>query len=139
MKIFILEDDINRVRVFADRLGRQHTLVFADTAQKAIEIIQGETEGGQSFDVMFLDHDLGGEIYVDTEKENTGSGLARWMEGYEAVYTLIGQPVIVIHSLNPAGVHYMAETLKKQFSNIHTIPFTCLLDKYLDDPSFLSQ
>lgn len=100
MKIFILEDDINRINAFQKYLGN-HSLTIVSEAMEAIKILEKDI----TFDLMFLDHDLGGQIYVDVNEENTGSTVAKYLSGKE----FKGQ--IIIHSFNPIGVQNMINYL----------------------------
>jgi CheY-like chemotaxis protein len=51
------------------------------------------------FDLILLDHDLGGEVYVDINRDDTGSGAARWIKQN------LGEthPIVITHTLNQAG------------------------------------
>jgi CheY-like chemotaxis protein len=134
LKILILEDDPQRITTFHAKLSR-HTLVFTDTAADAIAWIQREAEAGQAFDVIFLDHDLGGQAYVSQSDPNTGSEVVRWLTTYGGV---LEQPYIIIHSMNTPAAEAMEKNLANHgFEFIYRIPFTQLISKYLDDPSFL--
>lgn len=134
MKILVLEDDQNRIDTFRTKLSR-HTLVFVETAADAIALIQSETEAGTAFDVIFLDHDLGGETCIDTKNTNTGSGVVRWMLSYQRT---LGQPHVIIHSMNTPAAESMQVNLETNgFDFVYRIPFTQLVSSYLDDPSFL--
>jgi len=128
MRFFILEDDHRRIKTFRSKLIG-HELVIAENAQDAIRILSDD----QAFDVIFLDHDLGGEQMVSSDDKNTGSEVARWMKSYLKQYC----PVI-IHSLNPDGAKYMRHALEDVAMEVYYIPFTSLADK-LDDPSFITQ
>lgn len=134
LKILILEDDQNRIDTFRTKLSR-HTLFFVSTAADAIAWIRSEAEAGAAFDVIFLDHDLGGEAFVNTNNKNTGSEVVRWLTSYQGV---LEQPYIIIHSMNhPAAASMQAALEAKGFEFIYRIPFIQLVSKFLDDPSFL--
>lgn len=74
MKIFILEDDLDRIQRFKEKL-KDHTLVFSDNVEKAKKII----ESLGPFDVYYLDHDLDGKIFVNSDEPNTGYQLAKYL------------------------------------------------------------
>lgn len=133
LSVLVLEDDLNRVDIFKRKLGGRFDLCFVETAMDAIVAIQSE-----DFDVIFLDHDLGGEVYVSTEDTNTGSEVVRWMIAYHgALFTY--NPYVIIHSLNTPAAEDMERKLKSaDFPFVYRIPFTALKQKFLDDPSFLS-
>jgi len=100
MKILFLDDDHQRIkRVKEQCIG--HELFIAETAKEAIT----QLESGVVFDVVSLDHDLGGETMV-----TSGNGT-----GYE-VAVFIGQMKIppqrvIIHSFNPVGAKTMWHAL----------------------------
>lgn len=127
MKIFILEDSQNRIAAFRRKLG-MHELTIAETATDAIKIL-----GEQHFDVIFLDHDLGGGEMMSCEDKNTGSEVARWMQGH---FEYICH--IVIHSLNPDGANNMYNMLTGIGLPCQKIPFT-QLNREMDNPLFIRE
>jgi len=132
MRIFILEDDENRVVTFKNKL-HDHDLVIVDNAEDAIRELQAG-----DFDAIFLDHDLGGETYVDTNNKNTGSEVVRWMCAAYMPTPVAANTAMIIHSLNyPASISMWDKLTDAGFTNVHTIPFTRLVSTYFDDPSFL--
>lgn len=138
MKIFILEDSMERVRIFNATLGPKHDIVQVDTASKAIEWLQK-----QEFDVIFLDHDLGGQppmyygIDCDISNANTGSEVVRWMlSSVEFEFP----ELIIIHSVNVPAAKDMQQKLNDaQECAVHYIPFNILSLNYLVDPNFLKR
>ena len=134
MKIFILEDSLNRIETFRRKLAG-HDLVIAENAKDAIAVLGND----QVFDIMFLDHDLGGkppEYYgqdCDIDNPNTGSEVVRWMLANQQSY----YPVI-IHSLNTVAAHDMKRKLEDIAMECYYIPFSALVSK-LDDPNFIKQ
>lgn len=95
MRILIIDDDELRALLFAQWL-RGHDVVVARTARQAIRHLSR----GQ-FHVVFLDHDLGGRVLVDSHDENTGAEVARFMARKGIQITTI------VHSHNPVGVLYL--------------------------------
>ncbi|MCV0439867.1 MAG: response regulator [Hydrogenophaga sp.] len=129
MKILILEDDENRIATFMEKLPTWQDVTCVTTAEAAIEKLSTE-----EFAVVFLDHDLGGEVYVDPSNPNTGSGVVRWMlQNVETVQ----DPDIVIHSMNTPAALAMEQDLKGKYGFVWRIPFPTLVTNYLNDPSFL--
>jgi hypothetical protein len=61
------------------------------------------------FDLVFLDHDLGGEAFVNSSEPNTGAEVSRWLE--DPINHMSKPRVLVIHTMNPAGRKYMAQAL----------------------------
>lgn len=103
MKILILEDNLDRIEKFKQLFINQKLYIF----DNAIEAFQScfNTE----YNVLFLDHDLGGKIWVDSNEENTG---------YEFVKLLVEsglqhKALIYIHSMNPVGSNNMLNYLKQ--------------------------
>lgn len=129
MRIFILEDDHERIKTFRRKLIG-HELVVAETAQAAINALGCERDAmtrESRFDVIFLDHDLGGEQMVAT----AGSEVVRWM-----VLEMGNAPLVIVHSLNaPAAMEMQAKLCDSGF-DCHRIPFTKLVHD-LDESNFL--
>lgn len=62
----------------------------------------------QDWDYVFLDHDLGGEAWVNPEVKNTGSGVVRWiLEHRPRVY------MFVVHSWNIQAGNNMSTDLNR--------------------------
>ena len=119
MKILILEDNADRQQVFRRNLiGQEVTIV--DQAQQAIQLLTENV-----FEMLFLDHDLGNKIFVDSFTEpNTGYAVAKWLEEHPD-----RQPKeIILHSLNPDGRKNMAYCLPKA----QQVPFAWMLIKVND-------
>jgi len=92
MNIFILEDDPSRMKLFNEWF-KDHEIDHSDWAGDAINSLRSI-----KYDVIFLDHDLGGQAFVDSNDPNTGYQVAKTIpDGINA-----NTPVIV-HSMNPAG------------------------------------
>lgn len=119
-KIFVLEDDPERINQFVDRFQElslrlsnleastnyvvDHDIV--DNAKEAKELLEKNV-----YDLIFLDHDLGGKIFVDSDDDNTGSEVARWLSSKPMNEN--NDSKIIIHSFNPTGADYMNERLDK--------------------------
>lgn len=120
MTILVLDDDHNRLKVFKSQIpnGKQF-----ETAEAVIAGIQGNTP----IDVLFLDHDLGGETYVDSAEKNTGMEVVRWIVANKPV---INQ--IIVHSHNhPAGVQMTTELTNAGYKTEY-IPFLYLRNKLIE-------
>ena len=125
-KILILEDASYRMQWFRKEYGVNHKIVHVehiDDALKEMEIEQ--------FDILFLDHDLEDQIYVDPdEMYNCGSNLTRQIAHLynEGKFQWLKDVPIVIHSHNPAGVQMMVGHLQTvglnaniaSFADLHT-------------------
>ena len=102
MKALILEDDKTRQR--AIRLIRNHGFSIVRIVETAEDAIDALIEA-DDWDLVCLDHDLGGEEMVDSPGQGAGYEVACWLEANRP-----GQAV-VIHSLNPVGRDKMAAAL----------------------------
>jgi CheY-like chemotaxis protein len=103
MKIFVLEDNDERIQFFKEKLGDIHTLTFSKKVPEAIEIIKND-----EFTTFFLDHDLDDRTYVNSDEPNTGFQLCKWLK--ENPEYLPFQ--IFIHSMNSVGAQRMYDELK---------------------------
>lgn len=102
MRIFILEDDPVRIKhLFRENLIG-HALTIVETVDAAIEQL-----AQHEFDLIFLDHDLGGKQYVDPKDEPTGQDVADWLSQRD------DRTTVIIHSCNTVGAERMEKTLKR--------------------------
>ena len=103
MRVLVLEDNECRVRKF--RQGLVGNVVdFARDAEEALACI-----AARAYDLVFLDHDLGGEEMADSRGANTGYRVASFLarDGKN------GAARVVLHSCNPAGRGMMALALPR--------------------------
>jgi len=76
----------------------------------------------KEYDLVFLDHDLGGEEMVSSDREDTGMEVVKWIVGNEIPVSLV-----VVHSCNPGGAANMTSYLRQAGVEVMEIPFTQLL------------
>lgn len=118
---FILEDNSDRITIFNDifknRFGDNYQIYHSDNVEKAKAIFADH----YPFDTIFLDHDLGGQIYVDSKEKNTGYSFALWIE--ENYKKSIKNKQIIIHSMNSVG----ANNINSVLPNSIIIPFDILI------------
>jgi CheY-like chemotaxis protein len=100
-KIFILEDDPNRVKWFKENLVSDD-LHITEFAEEAMEWLRST-----KFDAVFLDHDLGGDQMVSSNVWNTGSTVAQMIHETENK-----DLTVIIHSYNPSGADIMHRGMK---------------------------
>jgi CheY-like chemotaxis protein len=118
MKILIVEDDKTRIKWFKEELiGFKVDIV--ETAKLGIALCKS-----RKYDLIFLDHDLGGEIYVPSENENTGYQVAK-----EIAKSINEETPIVVHSHNPAG----AKNIHGVLNQTQLIPYSTLVTIGLSD------
>jgi CheY-like chemotaxis protein len=96
-----LDDDQNRHDAFRKMVPNGHQTVYVYTAEDAISELAKE-----AFDVVFLDHDLGGKTFVPSDgPEPTGYTVAKWIQDNQD-RVKIGQ--IIVHSFNQPGAQNIA-------------------------------
>ena len=105
LNVLILEDDPIRMVQFRHRLnesGMEYTLVHAETAAYAIDHLETTP-----FDLVLLDHDLGGRTYVDHTdgQEDCGMRVAEYLSIRPELVNKLGP--IVVHSLNGPAAQSM--------------------------------
>ena len=103
MKILILDDDRIRHTHFIRNFSH-HEVTNVETAEEAIKAL-----ADFDFDAVFLDHDLGGEIFVNSFGPilNTGYTVAKWL----AENPDRRPKHIYVHSLNPIGAKNIQDVL----------------------------
>ena len=121
MKILFLDDNENRQIHFYSEWSKnkksEDLLFQTRTAKETIEVLKNESP----FDVLSLDHDLGGKVFVK-EVEETGYQVALFIENELAEKLL--PSAVVIHSHNPAGSNRMRQALSKRNIKIYNIPYS---------------
>jgi len=110
MRIFILEDDPARKIAFEQALG-----VFEKGFPHEVTICSflGGVGGAYinfegEYDLIMLDHDLGGAQMVSPDEEETGTAFVKWLVENNK---LKNGPKVIIHSWNPDGARRMLELL----------------------------
>ena len=119
-RILILEDDPYRIKKFLNAIPNA---IIVSTAATAIDLLQSI----RPFRYVFLDHDLGGDVYVDEADKNTGSEVVRCLCTLNP--TIIDK--IFIHSLNIAAAKNMATALRQAQYNVDVAPFRLIDWNYL--------
>jgi hypothetical protein len=116
MSILFLDDDPDRIRAFRSRIP---SAVITKTADEVIAQLLAE-----NWDVVCLDHDLGGEMFVSSERDDTGAGVARWIADNKPS---VGR--FIVHSHNPDGAKNMESVLKGAEYEVQRIPFSTLISQ----------
>lgn len=60
----------------------------------------------EEFDVIYLDHDLDGRVYVPSDEPNTGYQLAKWIAEYNIPYK-----EMITHTFNEDGAKRILDVL----------------------------
>lgn len=113
MRIFILEDNEDRIKFFKE-VYKHHEVYFSCDVAEALLILNQK-----EFAVIFLDHD------IQEEK------LTTYNNGYELVkriieFNLQKQAIFYIHSMNPCKGQIMANLLSENGYEAQWIPFHLL-------------
>ena len=102
IRIFILEDDDNRIKQFRKNFINAELTITKDS-KDAIKILRKQLP----YDYLFLDHDLGGQ-QMTKSGENTGYEVAQWLSKNALKKPKLG---LYIHSLNIPGAKNMHDAL----------------------------
>lgn len=115
-RVFVLEDDPFRIEQFRKACEGRHDLTLTDHLsgpRGAFTLYQ------PPYDLVYLDHDLGGRQMVDSDEEETGAAFVRWLPPADE-----HQPVITIHSYNLPGATTMHRLLRdKGYTRVVLWPF----------------
>ena len=107
----LVEDSDNRIAEFKHY---HPDIIVCKTSQCGIDKLMMIDH----VDILFLDHDLGGETFVPSFEPNTGMEVVRWIEKNNPS---IGR--VIIHSWNPDGAKYMRMALDRAGYDVVYIPF----------------
>jgi CheY-like chemotaxis protein len=130
MNILVLEDSLERIEWFKERLPKTATVYYTDKIEEAITLL-----GKIDFESIFLDHDLKllhyDALYFDDEKylkycetvidKETGMAVAKYLN---ETPEMCQKAQIIIHTMNTIGQRRMQALL--QGRNPQVIPFNAL-------------
>jgi CheY-like chemotaxis protein len=113
MKCLILDDDHGRLREFRSWLNEPGVeITCVETAVEAIAKLASE-----QYHCVFLDHDLGGEVYVDSNREDCGMEVVRQLKA--GTITQDPRCLFVVHTMNTeAGREMVAKLNDKGYLNV---------------------
>lgn len=121
MKIFILEDNYQRIDEFA-KAYEDHYFVVCNNAEIAVSVLKAF-----KFDLLLLDHDLDGRVFVRSQETNTGYQVAK-----EIKETINSTTPVIIHSYNKNGAEKMMSVLAyDKCGKCEHVPFS--VGKFFDD------
>lgn len=109
IRILVLEDDVQRIKWFKSVLIGV-VADFAVEAQEAIDLVNKN-----KYDIIFLDHDLGGKQMVDVNEFNTGSTVAKVIAGKDWK----DDCDVIIHTYNPDGRENMRAIINSFLCKIY--------------------
>jgi hypothetical protein len=111
-RILFLDDDPNRAEVF---LVQNPDAVWVRTVEECLERLDEE------WDEVHLDHDLGGETFVDFERSDCGMEIVRWLCLAPRPHLQATQ--FYVHSHNPNAANMMSLHLEVTGFRVETRPF----------------
>ena len=111
MNILFLDDDLDRTKIFLLNVLNAHTV---ETAMECISVLQSKEE----WDYVLLDHDLGGNIFVDSDREDCGMEVIRWIVKNKPIIKQV-----VVHSFNPDASKEMILKLRDAGYDAIPVPF----------------
>ncbi|MDQ3651612.1 MAG: hypothetical protein M3458_15335 [Acidobacteriota bacterium] len=119
-RVFLLDDDTLRHQWFAKQFIRDQFDVAVDPP-RAIELLSAN-----SYDAIFLDHDLLPEHYYSTEHddERTGYAVAAWLASNPAFQAA---STIIVHTRNADGAMRMVEELRRGGRQAEYVPYPVLV------------
>ncbi len=122
IRVFLLDDDRRRHKWFAERFKGD----FIDMAHNVSQAQQ--LLGENSYDAIFLDHDLHPEHYnsFDRDDERTGYAIASWLA---ANPDLQRASTILVHTRNADGAMRMVEEMRRSGRSAEYVPFPFLAEK----------
>jgi hypothetical protein len=91
-----LDDDPARADAFLDKFPDAH---WVQTAMECIEELQAKV-----WDEIHLDHDLEGEWFVDSERNDCGMEVVRWLTSEPRTHLMAAKFVVHTHNQNAAMV-----------------------------------
>lgn len=122
IRVFLLDDDTRRHNWFAKRFEGDY-LDIAETVARAREFLSENT-----YDAIFLDHDLLPEHYNSpvSDDENTGYAIALWLATRSELQRA---STIMVHTRNADGAIRMVEELRRAGRQAEYVPFPLLAQK----------
>jgi CheY-like chemotaxis protein len=117
--VFLLDDDERRHQWFQKRFAKDR-LDIAETPEEAKELLSKNT-----YDAIFLDHDLLPEHYKSNEPddENTGFAVAAWLAANPDVNPAAR---ILVHTRNADAAIRMIEKMREAGRQAEYAPYTLL-------------
>jgi DNA-binding LacI/PurR family transcriptional regulator len=122
IRVFLLDDDKRRHQWFSARF-KGDVIDVADNVDSAQQFLSAN-----SYDAIFLDHDLHPEHYHATghDDERTGYAIASWLA---ANPELQRASTILVHTRNADGAIRMVEELRRAGRTADYVPFPYLAER----------
>jgi hypothetical protein len=107
-----LDDDPGRASIF---LERHPDAVWVQTVPECLEKL------AESWDEIHLDHDLGGEQFVDVNREDCGMEVVRWLAREPRKH--LRRAKFTVHSHNIAAAFEMVMNIQAMGFQVDARPF----------------
>lgn len=122
IRVFLLDDDLRRHSWFRSRFAGDLVDVASDVSEAQALL------SANSYDAIFLDHDLQPEHYNSTTPDDarTGYAIALWLASNPQLQS--GSSILV-HTRNADGAMRMVEKLRQANRNAEYVPFPFLPDR----------
>lgn len=122
IRVFLLDDDTRRHKWFEERFKGD----FIDVAHNVEQAQQFLS--ANSYDAVFLDHDLRPEHYnsLDRDDARTGYAIASWLA---ANPDLQRASTIMVHTRNADGAMRMVEEMRRAGRSAEYVPFPYLAER----------
>ena len=120
VRLLLIEDDSERVRIFTSWLPPDIRLVHAGSAGRALGILQRDRD---AFAGIMLDHDLQGQTITMEDSSLSGSDIV------VRLITLVRPDIpVFIHSMNPALAPQMTKRLARAGFSVTRMPMAELTE-----------
>lgn len=120
ISVFLLDDDRRRHRWFKKRFEGDEVFI-AETVEEAKQLLSE-----QSYDAIFLDHDLLPEHYESNNHDDfarTGYAIAEWLTERKELQRA---STIIVHTRNADAAIKMVEKLRESGRNVEYCAFPML-------------
>ncbi len=122
IRVFLLDDDVRRHKWFATRFEGDQ-IDFAHNVEQAENLLSSN-----SYDAIFLDHDLHPEHYESSTPDDTRTGyaIATWLASRPELQRA---STIFVHTRNADGAMRMVEELRRSGRAAEYVPFPLLAER----------
>lgn len=118
--ILFMDDDPNRAALAYQRMTKEDRdiTIWCQTVDDAIDVLK---DYKSNLKEVYLDHDLGGETFVYSGRDDCGMEVVRWLEKQDILS--YAECTFICHSWNiPAGDQMAGRLMKKGFK-VKRTPF----------------
>jgi hypothetical protein len=116
-RVLFLDDDELRAGTF---LEAHPEAVWVQTASECIVLLE------EAWDEVHLDHDLGGEQFVDSERDDCGMAVVRWI--VESPRAHLEKTLVFVHSHNMNAATMMGFHLSMAGHKVEVRPFGTVVE-----------